>query len=58
MGADPDADFTITSNIDLPQGLDPVTGNPSPVTLKIIRNGILYIERNGNIINVLGQPVR
>ena len=24
---------------------------------KLLRNGILYIERNGNIINVLGQPV-
>lgn len=24
---------------------------------KLLRNGILYIERNGNIFNVLGQPV-
>ena len=57
MGSDPDADFTITTNLDDAQGFDPVTGNPSPVTLKVIRNGLLFIERNGRIYDAQGQLV-
>ena len=57
MGADPDAEFTITTNLDDAQGIDPVTGNPSPVTLKIIRNGLLFIEPNGRIFNAQGKLI-
>ncbi|MBO6306053.1 MAG: pectate lyase [Paludibacteraceae bacterium] len=39
------------------QGIDPVTRNPSPVTHKVLRNGQLFIIRDGRIYNALGQPI-
>ena len=57
MGADPDADFTITSNIDGLEGIESVTGYGLPVTGKIIRNGMLFIERNGRIYNAQGALI-
>jgi hypothetical protein len=32
-----------------------VTGNPSPVTLKLLRNGQLYIIRNDKVYTITGQ---
>ena len=40
-----------------PTDVEPVTGNPSPVTEKILRNGILYILRNGKTYNAQGQEL-
>ena len=41
------------------EGIDPVTGNPSPVTHKFLRNGVLYILRpDGKTYNTLGAEVR
>ncbi len=57
MGSDPDADFTITSNIDLPQGIDNVSAK-SGGSAKIIRNGMLFIERNGRIYDATGQMIK
>jgi len=37
--------------------LNTVTANPSPVTLKILRNGELFILRDGKTYNVTGQQV-
>jgi hypothetical protein len=34
------------------------TNDQSPMTNKVLRDGQLFIQRDGNIINVLGQPVR
>jgi hypothetical protein len=53
--------LTIISNIDSLQGLDQTpfpSGEGRGEAYKVIRNGILFIERNGKIINVMGQPVR
>jgi len=38
--------------------LDPVTGNPSPVTQKILRNGQLLILKNGIYYNALGTEFK
>ena len=38
--------------------LEPVTGNPSPVTQKVIENGVLYIIKNGEKYNAQGQVVK
>lgn len=43
---------------DTPTTIDPVTGNPSPVTLKVIKNGQLYIIRDGKTYNVQGAVVK
>lgn len=40
-----------------PTGLDPVNGNPSPVTHKVLRNGQLLILRDGKTYNVLGTQL-
>ena len=42
---------------DNPEALDPVTGNPSPVTRKILRNGQLLIIRDGRTYNAIGVEV-
>ena len=34
------------------------TNDQSPMTNKVLRDGQLFIQRDDNIINVLGQPVR
>lgn len=39
------------------EGFDPVTGNPSPLTRKILHNGILLIERAGQRYTLTGQPL-
>ena len=41
-----------------PLAIDPVTGNPSPVTHKIIKDNQLLIEHNGKTYNVVGTIVR
>lgn len=38
-------------------GVDPVTGNPLPVTHKILRNGQLYIMYKGTMYDVQGKRV-
>ena len=38
--------------------IDSVTGNPSPVTLKVLRNGQLFIIRDGKTYNAQGALVR
>ena len=38
--------------------IDTVTGNPSPVTEKVLRNGQLLIIHNGKTFNVLGAEVK
>lgn len=39
-------------------GIDSTTDNPSPVTHKYLRNGVLYIERNGKTYNALGVELK
>ncbi len=39
-------------------GTDPVTGNPSPVTYKLIKNGHVLILREGHVYSVFGQKIR
>ena len=39
-------------------GIDTVTGNPSPVTEKILRDGQLFIIRDGKTYNALGAEVK
>ncbi len=50
--AHPDDDQPITT------GVDPVTGNPSPVTYKLIKNGHVLILRDGHVYSVFGQKIR
>ena len=60
MGADPDAEWSITSNIDLPQGIDLTpfpSGEGRGEAYKIIHNGLLFIERNGKTYNAQGKLV-
>ena len=57
MGGDPDADFTITSNIDGVQGLEDVQGNNVQCT-KIVHNGQIYILRGEKIYNAQGALVK
>ena len=40
------------------QGIESVTDSPSPVTRKVLRNGILYILRDGKTYTALGQEVK
>ena len=41
------------------EGIDPVTGNPSPVTHKFLRNGVLYILRpDGKTYNAQGIEIK
>ena len=39
-------------------GIDPITGNLSPVTHKILRNGQVLIVREDAIYNMLGQKIQ
>jgi hypothetical protein len=39
-------------------GINSITDNPSPVTHKYLRNGVLYIEQNGKIYNAIGAEVQ
>ena len=39
-------------------GTDPVTGNPSPATYKLIKNGHVLILREGHVYSVFGQKIR
>ena len=39
-------------------GIDPVTDNPSPVTLKLLRDGQLIIIKNGKTYNAQGAYLR
>ena len=34
------------------EGVEAVTGNPSPITRKVLRNGIIYIETENNIYHL------
>jgi len=40
------------------EDIDPVTGNPSPVTHKFLRDGVLFIERNGKTYNAQGIEIK
>ena len=51
------AQTLVTTDSDLPQGLESV--QQSAVSCqKVIRNGMLFIERNGHIYNAQGQLVK
>ena len=50
--AHPDDDQPITT------GVEPVTGNPSPVTYKLIKDGHVLILREGHVYSVFGQKIR
>ena len=50
--AHPDDDQPLTT------GVDPVTGNPSPVTYKLIKDGHVLILREGHVYSVFGQKIR
>ena len=58
--------FTITADTEISAvfaedsgtGIDTVTGNPSPVTEKVLRNGQLLIIHNGRTFNALGAEVK
>ena len=41
-----------------PEGIDNINHKSETINHKLIKDGLLFIERNGKIINVLGQPVR
>ena len=41
-----------------PTGVEPVTGNPSPVTEKVLRDGQVIIIRNGVEYTVTGQKLK
>ena len=43
---------------DTPSDIETVTGNPSPVTEKILRNGQLYILRDGKTYNAQGTEIQ
>ena len=40
------------------EGIEPVTGNPSPVTHKILRDGQIYIIRNGKTYDMVGKQIK
>ena len=50
--AHPDDDQPLTT------GVDPVIGNPSPVTYKLIKDGHVLILREGHVYSVFGQKIR
>jgi len=39
-------------------GIEPLTANPSTLTVKILRNGQVLIVRDGAIYNMLGQQIK
>jgi len=47
----------IVSNIHLPQGVESIQHSAFSIQ-KVIRNGMLFIERNGKIYNAQGQRVK
>ena len=52
------ADVTVTAVFEQsPQGIDPVTGNSSPATRKVFRDGQMLILRNGILYNAQGARV-
>ncbi|MBR4432385.1 MAG: InlB B-repeat-containing protein [Paludibacteraceae bacterium] len=62
---DPDKGLKVTKNITVTaifeedsQGIDSVTGNPSSVTKKVIRDGQVLILRDGHVYNVLGIEIQ
>jgi len=54
---DPDAEWTISTNLDGEQGIDQITNDQLPMTNKVIYNGMLFIERNGKIYNAQGALI-
>ena len=47
------ANFTVST----PSAIDSVTGNPSSVTQKLLKDGQLFILRNGKTFNAQGARV-
>ena len=43
--------------VQTPTDINPVTGNPSPVTEKVLRNGQIIIIRNGEQYSITGQKL-
>ena len=43
--------------VQTPTDINPVTGNPSPVTEKVLRNGQIIINRNGESYSITGQKL-
>ena len=43
--------------VQTPTDINPVTGNPSPVTEKVLRNGQIIINRNGEQYSITGQKL-
>ena len=54
---DPEAQWTINTNLDDEQGIDQITNDQLPMTNKVIYNGMLFIERNGKIYNAQGALI-
>jgi len=54
---DPGAEWNIQTNLDGEQGIDQVPSDKVQST-KVIRNGMLFIERNGKIYNAQGAEVK
>ena len=50
--------FSHYSTIDMIQSVESITDDPSLTTGKILRNGILLIERDGKIFTALGTELR
>ena len=55
---DPEAEWTISTNLDGEQGIDQTTNDKSQMTNKVIYNGLLFIERNGKIYNAQGAEIQ
>lgn len=49
---------TISFVTNSPQAIDPVTGNPSSVTRKVIKDGQVLILKNGKTYNALGAEMK
>ena len=49
---------TILEKSEEPTSIAPLTPNPSPLTHKLLRDGILLIERNGKTYNAQGAEVK
>lgn len=57
MGGDSDAELTITTNLNDAQGIEEVQRDDVQCT-KVLRNGMLFIERNGRIYDAQGQMIK
>ena len=55
---DPDAEWNIQTNLDGEEGIEKITNDELRITTKVIRNGLLFIERNGRIYNAQGALVK